>query len=348
MRKKLNSMKKFIALFLTLIYFSTNASFAFSELYYLKNIKTTAVEPIVSDKFTNYGFNVIKQNPYYAVSRDGYDHVVIILQQSGENMFYYYQSENNNKVNKAILKEIKRMNVESEQSFNASILDIYNGLAKDVITTTGSVKQYTFEETDPVYQTQNTNNQTQSNTLKGYVGELAAGTTIGIYLQNAINTSTAQKGDQVIGVLTGNLTYNNNVIAPQGSLVYGTLTKARSATYGSRNGRVVIDFNQIVTPDNKTFDISTEEIDFSVTNEGKIARSAKSAIASAATGALVGMLFALLTDNSIARGAAIGAGMGAGTSVIHSTAERGVDAEIPSFTELEITLSRPLNVSVSF
>ena len=55
----MTSMKKFIALFLTLIYFSTNASFAFSELYYLKNIKTTAVEPIVSDKFTNYGFNVI-------------------------------------------------------------------------------------------------------------------------------------------------------------------------------------------------------------------------------------------------------------------------------------------------
>ena len=43
-----------------------------------------------------------------------------------------------------------------------AILDIYNGLAKDVITTTGSVKRYTFEETDPVYQTQNTNNQTDN------------------------------------------------------------------------------------------------------------------------------------------------------------------------------------------
>ena len=342
-------MKILIATLIVLIYSTVNASWAFSELYYMKGIKTENVQPIVSDKFINYGFNVVKQNPYYAVSRDGSDHAVIILQQSGENMFYYYQSENNTKINKAILKEVKKMNVVCEQSFNQGIIDVYDGLAKDIITSTGAVKKYTFEETDPVYQKQNDEAQSQNQTtLKGYVGELAAGTKIGIYLQNAINTSTAQKGDQVIGVLTGNLTYNNHVIAPQGSLVYGTLSKARSATYGSRNGRVVIEFNQIVTPENKTFDIAAEEIDFSVTNEGKIARSAKNAVASAATGALVGMLFALLTDNSIARGAAIGAGMGAGTSVIHSTAERGVDAEIPSFTELEITLARPLNVSVSY
>ena len=48
------------------------------------------------------------------------------------------------------------------------------------------------------------------------------------------------------------------------------------------------------------------------------------------------------------RNAAIGAGVGAGSSAIYSTAERGVDAEITSFTELEITLTQPLNVSVGF
>ena len=273
----------------------------------------------------------------------------MILQQSGSNMFYYYQSVNNSRLNNAIVKEIKKQDIECEQSFNQSIIDIYNNLAKDVITTTGSVKKYTFEEPESVFTPpQEATKSQQSNALKGYVGQLASGTKISIYLQNAINTSTAQKGDQVIGVLTGNLTYNNTVIAPQGSLVYGTLSKARSATYGSRNGRVIIDFNQIVTPENKTYDISTEEIDFSVTNEGKIARSAKNAVVGAATGALIGMLFAALTDHSVARGAAIGAGMGAGSSVIHSTAERGVDAEIPSFTELEITLSQPLNISVSY
>ena len=142
--------------------------------------------------------------------------------------------------------------------------------------------------------------------------------------------------------------YGNDVLIPQGSLVYGSLKKARSATYGSRSGRVVIVFDKIVTPDNQTYSISAEEIDFTVSNEGKIGESAKSALTSAAVGALVGLLFGALSDSShIGRSVAIGAGVGAGASAITSVAEKGVDAEIPSFTEIELTLKSPLNVSVS-
>ena len=138
-------------------------------------------------------------------------------------------------------------------------------------------------------------------------------------------------------------------VAPQGSLVYGTLTKARPATYGSRNGRVIINFNQLVTPDNKTYNISTEEIDFTVSNEGKVGNSLKSAAGAAVAGALVGLLVGALTGGEhIGRNVAIGAGVGAGSSVIYTTAERGVDAEIPSFTELDITLTQPLSVTVGF
>ena len=34
--------------------------------------------------------------------------------------------------------------------------------------------------------------------------------------------------------------------------------------------------------------------------------------------------------------------------MLGNAAERGVDAEIPSFTEIEITLTRPFSVTVSF
>ena len=342
-------MKRFIAFLITLLYTSTNSVFAFSELYYLKNIKTEDIRPIVADKYLDYNFNLIKQNPYYGVTQEGDDYAVIILQQSGENMFYYYQSENNTKLNRAILKEIKKQDVICEQSFNNNIISIYDNLAQDVITTTGAVKKYTFEDTTSAFTPPTTQSQQQSQgSLRGYVAQIATGTKIPVYLQNAINTSTASKGDKVVAVLTGNLTYNGAVIAPQGSLMVGSLSKARNATYGSRNGRVVINFNQIITPDNKTYDISTEEIDFTVTNEGKIGESAKNAVVSAAVGALTGMLFAALCDRNVGRGALVGAGVGAGSSVIYSTAERGVDAEIPSFTELEVTLSRPFSVSVSY
>lgn len=188
----------------------------------------------------------------------------------------------------------------------------------------------------------------QATVLKGSVVSVGSGTKIKTYLQNPINTSSAQKGDRVIAVLTDDLKYNGVVVAPQGSLVYGTLTKARHATYGSRNGRVVIEFNQMVTPENKTYDIETEKIDFTVTNDGKVGRTVGNAVAGAAVGALAGLLFGALGDYSLGTAAAIGAGVGAGTSLIGSGVERGVDAEIPSFTELELTLTKPFRVTVNY
>ena len=50
----------------------------------------------------------------------------------------------------------------------------------------------------------------------------------------------------------------------------------------------------------------------------------------------------------IGTAAAIGAGVGAGTGLAGSAIERGVDAEIPSFTEMEITLTKPISVNVNY
>ena len=129
-------------------------------------------------------------------------------------------------------------------------------------------------------------------------------------------------------------------------MVYGTLTVARHASYGSRNGRVVINFDKIVTPENQVYNISAETIDFTVSNDGKVAESVKNVAVKAAAGAVVGLLLALVTDGNVGRSVAIGAGVGAGTGVATSAVERGVDAEIPSFTEMELTLTSGLSVSV--
>ena len=341
-------MKKLISVIILLFFMSTNTCFAFSELYYFKDVKTSEVQPLISSSIAEYGFNIVKENPYYAVSKDGDDYVTIILQQSGNNMFYYYQAEKNSKINKAVLKEIKRREIVCEQSFNTSIISIYDNLAKELAGNSGMKKKYTFEDEPVVLIPPETKRQLQTpQTYSGYVAQIPSGTKLGAYLQNAINTATAAKGEEVIAVISDTVTFNGEAVIPQGSVVYGTLSKARSATYGSRNGRVVINFNKIVTPDNQEYNISAEEIDFTVSNEGKVMTAAKNVAKNAAVGALVGVLFALLTDNSVGKGAAIGAGVGGGSSLVYSTAEKGVDAEIPSFTELEITLTRPFNVSIS-
>lgn len=346
-------MKRFIASLLTFFFAATTNCYAISSLYYVKGITTNDMNPIVTSSYASNKFHLIKQNPYYGLSQNNDDSVVIIIQQSGQNMFYYYQSDNNTKVNKSVLKELKNRGLTVEQSFNTSLIEIYENLAKEVTSTTETLKTYNFEETpSSAFEPPTQSGQSQYNqpvSYKGYVTQLSAGTKIQAYLQNAINTATASKGDQIVAILTNSLTYNGMEIAPQGSIVYGSLSKARPATYGSRNGRVVIDFNQLVTPENKVYNISTEAIDFTVSNEGKVSESLKSAAGAAVAGALVGLLFGALSGSDhIGRNVAIGAGVGAGSSAIYSTAERGVDAEIPSFTEIEITLTQPLNVTVGF
>jgi hypothetical protein len=348
-------MKKILALILTILITSLNVCFAQSELYLIRNAYTDSVKPMVTDSFNTYKYKLSKYDPYYGRSvNDSSEYAVVILQQNGANMYYYYQSNGNNKINKAILKDLKRSGYSYEESLNTNIIEVYDRLAHDVMYNTySSPNRYTFEDApEPnVVQLNNTTSnsyQQQNNTLRGAVAQIASGTKLNVYLQDAINTSNASKGDQVIAVLMKDIVYNGATVFPQGSLVYGTLTKAVHATYGSRNGKVVIQFNQIVTPENKTYAITTEKIDFSVTNDGKVNSYVKNAATGAIIGALGGLLFAALSGNDVGPAAAIGAGVGVGTGLAGAAIEQGVDAEIPSFTEMEIVLTRPVSVNVSY
>ena len=340
-------MKKIIALIVTMFY-SCSWAMAVSELYYFKNIKVNSLNSTIKNAYSSNNYTLQKENPYYGLSdRDSSDYAVVILQQIGDNLFYYYKSNDNKKINKNILKAVKSSGITYEQSFNSNLLDIFDNLANQVINPSTATK-YTFEE--PVQQTVNQPVQTKkdNSTLSGYVAQIQKGTKFDVYLQNPINTATASVGDKIVAVLTNNWTYNGYTIAPQGSLVYGELITARHAQYGSRNGRVVINFNQIVTPTGKTIKIGTEKIDFTVDNDGKVATSVKNVAVGAIVGALGGLLIGALSGgDNLGRNVAIGAGIGAGGAAIGAVAERGIDAEIPSFTELELVLSESLRITLT-
>lgn len=348
-------MKKLIALLIMLFYSSLNACFALSELYLVKNANTENIKPIVTDSYNTYKFKLSKYNPYYGKSiDDSSEYAVVILQQNGANMYYYYQSNENKKINKAILRELRRSGYDYEETANANILEVYDRLAQDIMYDTySSENRYSFDDTpEPNIQLNNTTNPNYSyqtsTSLKGAVAQLSSGTTLNVYLQNSINTATANKGDQVIAVLMKDLLYNGAVVFPQGSLIYGNLTKAVHASYGSRNGKVSIQFYQIVTPENKSYSITTEKIDFNVSNDGKVNTVVTNAVGGAVIGAIGGLLYAALSGGDIATAAAIGAGVGAGTGIAGAAIEQGVDAEIPSFTEMEIKLTKPISVTVNY
>ena len=138
-------MKRFIAILLTFFFIGTTNCYALSELYYLKGIKTTDMEPIVENSYISHNFNLVKRNPYWGISQNN-ESVVIIMQQSGDNMFYYYQSDENAKINKNIMKDLKKRGITVEQSFNTGLISIYEGLAKEVASETVTLKTYNFDE----------------------------------------------------------------------------------------------------------------------------------------------------------------------------------------------------------
>ena len=343
-------MKKYLTYLLLFVYvLFPNVCFAnVSNLYFIRNTNKNTLQPIVEKYLLNSKYEIVKRNPYLAVyKKNASNYVIIVLQNSSANMFYYFNSTDNKSINSSIIKELKKQNVSFEQSFNQSYLSTFENQANKILTNTEN-NSYTFTDNTAVTTTVKSSNTASNKVLKGYVGQIPKGTMFKSYLQTPVNTATANVGDSIIAILTDDWMYNGSVIAPQGSVLSGTIVKAKSARYGSRNGSVDIDFNTLQTG-KKTYNISTEKIEFDVSNDGKIGKVSKNVLAGAATGALLGLLIGLCnskTSNGAAT--AIGAGIGAGSAIIGSAVEKGVDAEIPTYTELDITLSKPMNIVISY
>lgn len=348
-------MKKKLASFLCIIYLiSMQACFASENLYFLKNTKKEIVSTIIENSYAkDKKFTLRKTNPFLAISEDGEDYTLVILQKSSENVFFYIQASKGKKIKKEILKQLKKQKIDFEESENTMYITTFEKQAQKILTNT--TNNYDFQEEHLEQKSSQTQAQTQTpkkadNTvLRGYVGEVAKGSTFNTYLQTPINTSTAKKGDLVTAILTENWTYNGGIIAKQGSVINGTITKARNATHGSINGRVIVNFNQLVTTEGKVYNLSTEKIDFAVTNDGKVSKTVATTAKATAVGALGGLLVGLLCgDVNLGIATAIGASVGAGGALISTASEKGIDAEIPTYTELELKLTKPLNVVLKY
>ena len=333
-------MKK-IAIFFIILLLSMNFTYAYEVLYTIQNVQKDSIKPYIESAFdSNYIVN--KKDPYYLTSsKNNEDNITIILQKSGSGVLYYYNSSKNKKVSSNILKALKNAGISFYETFDNNYLETFNRQAQDI--TSNVTKNYSFDfwnNAEPAVAV-NTNKDDDT-TLKGQILQIEKGTIIKTYLQTPINTANAKIGDEVVAVLTDDLTYNGYKIASQGSTLKGSLTKAHSAQYGSRNGRVVINFTTLTTLDNKTYDLSTEAIDFSVTNDGKLSKTARNIATGAIIGALGGLIVgAISRDAHLGRAVLIGTATGATAGTVTAVAERGVDAEIPIYTELDVKLTKP-------
>lgn len=345
-------MKNLFALVLTILYFlSANVCFALSEIYYLENTDAKVVSGIIKDVLAEKEYLIKKENPYFAVSnKDSSKYVVLVLQPDGKNLYYYIKSDDSGKkFNKEFLKSLKKQNIEYNEYENATHLEYFSDVARKTIS--GEQNTYSFDQFSQNGVSVSTPAKTSLSNpkvLHGTVKKVGKDSVMNVYLQHAINTATANEGDNVVAVLKSSWVVDSYMIAPQGSVLYGTLSKAEHAKMGMRNGYVQIDFNKLVTPDGKTYNLVTQKIDFEVTNDGKVKSSLTKVATATALGALAGLGLALLCGDNYGASAAIGAGVAGGVALVSAVAAKGVDAEIPSYTELDVVVDEDIKAVVNY
>lgn len=219
-----------------------------------------------------------------------------------------------------------------------------------------AVSNYSYQttQTPPVSQYYQQPLQYKNQPLQGNVVMVPAGTSIPVTLTNPISSETASCGQQVCMFLNSDFYYNNKLVAPAGSSVYGTVIQVSKAKRGSMNGKLCVRFTQINTPYGTQIPISavikTDDSSGVLVGGTKLDVTkdyAKDVAAGSAAGALSGLVFGALAGGDVGKGAALGTAVGAGSGLVKSVWDKGNDVEIPANASIELLLTQPITVTAS-
>ncbi|HXI02393.1 MAG TPA: hypothetical protein VNI57_04380, partial [Candidatus Saccharimonadales bacterium] len=166
--------------------------------------------------------------------------------------------------------------------------------------------------------------------------ELPEGTTLNLELKTDLSSGTNQVGDEFKAKVLDPVTMGGQVVIPEKSKVYGTVTEAVSSKKMSGQAHLTLSFDKLVLPDGSTYAMTA-----SLTQEGvKVGKRTGAIVGgSAAGGALLGKIIGKNTGGAV-KGALIGAAIGTGIAA----AQKGQDLELPSGSEMAIVLEAPLSV----
>ncbi len=180
---------------------------------------------------------------------------------------------------------------------------------------------------------------------QGHVITVPEGAVLNAKLQSGVSSGSLDVNDQITAALYKNWEYQGNVIAPVGSIVYGTVTKVDAAGYAYGNGMLEISFNKVMTPEGVTYDISTKPIELKSENI-RTKSMARDILIGAGVGLLAAVLGSAFSGDNWGRNMAIFGGIGAAGGALKGTMQRGIEANIQSDMPLELILSKPVNAAV--
>lgn len=181
--------------------------------------------------------------------------------------------------------------------------------------------------------------------LSGRVVTVPAGTAFYVTFDAGISSGSLEKNDRLTVRLTDDLKYNGIMIAPAGSLVYGSATDTNAAGLAYGSGAIELNFNQILTPDGNVINISTEKIYMKAKSE-RAQKMTRDIVIGALGSMLVGAAFtALGGGDNWGENMLIYGGLGALGGGLRGTMQRGQDIQIYDGTSVEVRLTAPLNAA---
>ena len=192
----------------------------------------------------------------------------------------------------------------------------------------------------------NTYTQTKTTPLNGYIVSIPSGTSFQVTFDSGISSGSLEKNDRLTVRLTNDLRYNGKLIAPAGSLVYGTATDAQNAGFAYGSGVIELAFNEILTPEGTQIAISTEKIYLKSKSE-RAKKMTRDVVVGAVGSMLIGAALTALGGGSDdwGRNMLIWGGLGAAGGGLRGSMQRGEEVQIPDGTTIEIKLSEPLNTT---
>ena len=216
---------------------------------------------------------------------------------------------------------------------------------------------FTYQQTQvqPVYNSQYQQQPLvypQNNTLHGNVVMVPAGETLEATLTSPLSSEFTTAGQTINLALHDDFYYGNNLVAPAGSTIYGTVIESSRAKRGSINGKLCVRFTQIYTPYGTQIPISaviktndSTGVLVGGTKMDVAKEYAKDLTAGSAAGALSGLVFGALAGGDVGRGAALGTAVGAGGGIVKSIWDKGQDVVIPQNATIDIMFTQPVTVS---
>ena len=201
-----------------------------------------------------------------------------------------------------------------------------------------------YEPSPLLYEQPQQPQQSQQNrTLYGSVVTLPAGTTFSVTFDSGINSGSLEKNDRLATRLTNDLIYNGRLIAPAGSLVYGSAQYAKNAGYAYGGAEIELNFDEIMLSDGTLLKMSTENI-YMKTDSERAKKMTRDVVVGALGSMLIGAAFtALGGGDNWGRNMLIYGGVGAVGGGVRGAFQRGKEVDIPNGTTVQIRLTQPLS-----